>query len=50
MTEVQDGINAGVGLFVADRLGTGFDVDAYGITPGLEFVLKVVMLAILRFV
>ena len=35
MTGVKDGINAGVGRFVAGGLGTGFDGDSNVITLGL---------------
>ena len=39
MTVVGDGINAGVGLFVADGLDTGFGGDADGITLMIDEVI-----------
>ena len=50
MTVFQDGINDGVGLFVADRLGVGFYGDTYGITLEIETLLRVIMAEILRVV
>ena len=48
MTGLQHGINYGVGIFVADRLGTCFVGDTYGITFGFENILRVLMMEILR--
>ena len=48
MTGVQDGINSGVGQFVAEILDTGLYVDTYLITFGVDNILRVVMVEILR--
>ena len=48
MTGVQDGINSGVGKFVAEILDTGLYVDTYLITFGVDNILRVVMVEILR--
>ena len=48
MTGVQDGINFGVGQFVAEILDTGLYVDTYLITFGVDNILRVVMVEILR--
>ena len=48
MTGVQDGINSGVGQFVAEILDTGLYVDTYLITFGVDNILRLVMVEILR--
>ena len=50
VTGVQDGVNSGVGKFVADRLGKGFDGDADGIIILLDNNLRLIMMKSLRLV